>query len=387
MKIIFISSIQECPSDDWNQLWHHTCNDHYPFLQHEFLAALESSGSVNNNTTNKTGWYSHHLLAFQEDQLIAAMPLYIKSHSWGEYVFDFVWAEAYEHASLEYYPKLVNAIPFTPCSGPRLLHNSQQADILWRDISAALDSECQRLQLSGWHSLFLPEHQSNHLQATYPQRLGCQFHWLNHSYQNFDDFLARMTSRKRKAINKERRQIHQQGITFKTKAGSNISSEDWRHFHYFYQTTYAKRSGHGGYLSEEFFHSVGATMPQAIVLIMVYDSAGKLIAAALNFRSDQCLYGRYWGCLQEYNFLHFETCYYQGIDYAIGEGLQRFDAGAQGEHKIARGFEPILTYSNHSITEPSFKAPVRDFTQRESFEIKQYQSDAYRYLPFKMSDT
>lgn len=383
MKIIFIDNIQDCSADDWNKLWRHTCKDRYPFLRHEFLAALENSGSVDNHTVKDTGWRPHHLLVFNDNQLSAALPLYIKSHSWGEYVFDFVWAEAYERAALEYYPKLINAVPFTPCSGPRLLHNSLDTSDLWNRISSTLDSECQNLRLSGWHSLFLPESQSTHLQPKYPQRLGCQFHWFNQKYHSFNDFLSGMTSRKRKAINKERRQIQQQGIVFKAKTGTDISFDDWRQFHHFYQITYAKRSGHGGYLSEEFFHSIGETMSDNIVLISAFDNSGQIIAAALNFRSDNCLYGRYWGCLQEYNFLHFETCYYQGIDYAIKEGLQRFDAGAQGEHKIARGFEPIFTYSNHAIVEPRFTAPINDFIRREAIEVKHYQADACSYLPFK----
>ena len=381
MRITFIDSIQHCSSCEWNRLWQHTCADGYPFLRHQFLAALEDSDSV----SCEQGWQPHHLIMHNsEGELIAALPLYIKSHSWGEYVFDFVWAEAYQRAGLDYYPKLVNAVPFTPCSGPRLLYcEALQTDTLWPQISRALDLECRRLMLSSWHSLFLPEPNSTQLKQSYPQRLGCQFHWLNRDYRCFADFLAHMTSRKRKSINKERRQIAAQGITFRIKSGADINSKDWQLFHHFYQLTYAKRSGHGGYLSGNFFSALGANMADSIVLVCAYNTLGKCIAAALNLRSKNCLYGRYWGCLAEYNYLHFETCYYQGIDYAIAEGLTRFDAGAQGEHKISRGFEPIFTYSNHAIIEPRFQPAVKEFVQREADDIQNYQRDAYNYLPFK----
>ncbi len=381
MHITFIDSLQHCNSCDWNRLWQHTCADGYPFLRYQFLAALEDSNSV----SSEQGWQPHHLIMHNSDgQLVAALPLYIKSHSWGEYVFDFVWAEAYQRAGLDYYPKLVNAVPFTPCKGPRLLHcESLQTDALWPQISTALDLECRRLKLSGWHSLFLPESNSTQLTKSYPQRLGCQFHWLNRDYRSFADFLAQMTSRKRKTINKERRQIAAQGITFRIKSGVDINSKDWQLFHNFYQLTYAKRSGHGGYLSGEFFAALGTDMAESIVLVCAYNNSGECIAAALNLRSNNCLFGRYWGCLAEYNFLHFETCYYQGIDYAIAEGLTRFDAGAQGEHKIARGFEPVLTYSNHSIVEPRFQPAVKEFVQREANDIQGYQRDACNFLPFK----
>lgn len=381
MKITFIDSIQDCNSCDWNRLWQQTCANGYPFLRYEFLAALEDSHSV----SSEQGWQPHHLIIHNSDgELIAALPLYIKSHSWGEYVFDFVWAEAYQRAGLDYYPKLVNAVPFTPCKGPRLLHDeSLKSDILWPQISDALDHECRRLSLSGWHSLFLPLDNSRQLQTRYPQRLGCQFHWYNRDYRSFDDFLAQMNSRKRKVIKKERRQISAQKIVFEIKTGTDITPDEWRKFHQFYQLTYAKRSGHGGYLSEEFFQALGINMAGSIVLICAYNSDQKLIAAALNLRDKECLYGRYWGCLEEYNFLHFETCYYQGIDYAIAEGLTRFDAGAQGEHKIARGFEPVLTYSNHAIVEPRFQPAVKEFVQREASDIQSYQRDACNFLPFK----
>ena len=381
MQVRFIDSIHQIDAAQWNTL----CPPEYPFARYEFLAALEDSGC----TSIATGWQTKHLLIFAEGQLFAAMPGYIKSHSYGEYVFDWSWADAYRRHGVHYYPKWISAIPFTPCVGSRLLCRShaRTAELI-PFIAQALTTQCITQDWSGWHCLFPEPDQSEQLRTNnIAQRLGCQFHWFNRGYNNFDDFLAQMSSRKRKNIAKERRQVSEQGFFFETKTGAALSAQDWEIFYALYRTTYLKRSGHNGYLSAEFFHQLGATMSENLVLINAIqaDASGtpKVIAASLFLRDNNTLYGRYWGCFAEYQFLHFETCYYQGIDYAIANQLTRFDGGAQGEHKIARGFEPVLTYSNHWIREPGFRAAIEHFIAEEGKGIKVYAEDARSHLPFK----
>lgn len=385
MQIRFINSIHQIEAAHWNQL----CPPDYPFVRHEFLAALEDSYC----TSAATGWTAHHLLVLADDQLIAALPGYIKTHSYGEYVFDWSWADAYRRHGFHYYPKWINAIPFTPCVGPRLLCTPgiltpQLIDTLVQ----ALTNECAVKNFSSWHCLFPDINTSEQLRAhNIPQRLGCQFHWFNRNYKSFDDFLALMTSRKRKNISKERQQVIEQGFVFETKTGSALTAQDWDIFYALYRSTYLKRSGHSGYLSAEFFQQLGATMSHNLVLInalKVTESGSKsVIAASLFLRDHTTLYGRYWGCFEEYQFLHFETCYYQGIDYAIANQLARFDGGAQGEHKIARGFEPVITYSNHWIKEPAFRTAIEHFLQEESAQIYQYAEQTRAHLPFKQQET
>jgi len=381
VQVRFIDSIHQIDAAQWNSL----CSSDYPFARYEFLAALEDSGCTSSNT----GWQTKHLLIFADGQLFAAMPGYIKSHSYGEYVFDWSWADAYRRHGVHYYPKWINAIPFTPCVGPRLLCRNQTrtADLIGF-IVKALTTQCISQDWSGWHCLFPEPEQSEQLRThNIAQRLGCQFHWFNRGYGSFDDFLAQMSSRKRKNIAKERRQVSEQGFIFETKTGTALSAQDWQIFYALYRTTYLKRSGHNGYLSEEFFHQLGATMSENLVLINAIqaDENGtpNVIAASLFLRDNNTLYGRYWGCFAEYQFLHFETCYYQGIDYAIANQLTRFDGGAQGEHKIARGFEPILTHSNHWIRESGFRAAIEHFIAEEATGIKAYAADARSHLPFK----
>lgn len=376
MQMTFLASLQQIPASAWNAL----CPADYPFIRHEFLAALETSHCA----SAAQGWQPQHLIVEEKGQLIAALPLYLKSHSYGEYVFDWAWADAYQRNGLAYYPKLLSAIPFTPCSGPRLLvadeHRRHELVGLMVD---AVKTRAQELQASGWHCLFSSEALSTDLtHAATVQRIGCQFHWLNRGYRNWDDFVAAMNSRKRKNINKERRSVEQQGIVFLIKEGSYIHSDDWALFYQLYCNTYLKRSGHTGYLTEAFFKLLGEHAGQAVVMIIAQHQQ-RSIAAALYFKDARTLYGRYWGCVEEYDFLHFETCYYQGIEYAIAQGLQRFDGGAQGEHKIQRGFEPMITYSNHWLARDDFQQAIADFTAREAPAILAYQEDAKQYLPFK----
>lgn len=381
MQVHFIDSIHQIDAAQWNGL----CPPHYPFVRHEFLAALEDSGCTDINT----GWQAKHLLIMLDGQLHAAFPGYIKSHSYGEYVFDWSWADAYRRHGQNYYPKWISAIPFTPCVGPRVLcRQDAYTPELVHFIAQALTTLCITEELSSWHCLFPEPIQSAHLRGlNIAQRLGCQFHWFNRDYKNFDDFLARMTSRKRKNILKERRQVMEQGFVFEVKTASTLNSEDWEIFYALYRNTYLKRSGHGGYLSADFFQQLGANLRENLVLINALrkDATGtpQVIAASLFLRDDKKLYGRYWGCFEEYQFLHFETCYYQGIDYAIANHLEHFDGGAQGEHKIARGFEPIITYSNHWIQEPGFRSAIEQFLQNEAGQIHHYVEQAHLALPFK----
>lgn len=381
VQIRFIDSIHQISAAHWNQL----CPPDYPFVRHEFLAALEDSGC----TSAATGWQAQHLLIFSDEQLIAAMPGYIKTHSYGEYVFDWSWADAYRRYGVDYYPKWINAIPFTPCVGPRLLCKADTPTTeLINAAAQALITECIEKNFSSWHCLFPNSEASAQLAAqNIHQRLGCQFHWFNRNYKNFDDFLAQMNSRKRKNIVKERRQVIEQGFVFEVKTGSALTARDWEVFYALYRNTYLKRSGHSGYLSAEFFQQLGAAMSNNLVLINALqpteDGSHNIIAAALFMRDSTTLYGRYWGCFEEYQFLHFETCYYQGIDYAIANHLTRFDGGAQGEHKIARGFEPVITHSNHWIKEPGFRNAIAQFLQQESAQIQLYAEQAQQALPFK----
>jgi len=375
MRIEFIERINEIPASEWDGLQ----PDDYPFTRHAFLAALEESGSLGEDT----GWQPQHLIARDESGgLIAAMPLYIKYHSYGEYVFDWAWANAYAQHGLNYYPKLLGAIPFTPCRGPRLLTREDPAKLAG-PIARALRQHCVALNASSWHCLFPEEDLRGALAEEQTLvRTGCQFHWHNRNYRDFDDFLAQMNSRKRKNIRKERRQVEEQGFEFEWREGTDITPEDWQLFFGLYQLTYLKRSGGGGYLTGEFFQQLGRRLPENTLMLLAR-KAGTTIAAALFFKDSHTLYGRYWGCRAEYEFLHFETCYYQGLDYAIRQGLQRFDGGAQGEHKIARGFEPTLTYSNHWLAEPAFHDAVAEFLAAERRDILAYVEAAKGHLPFK----
>lgn len=377
MQLTFIDSIHQIPSADWNNL---CAPSQYPFLRHEFLIALEDSGS----TTGKTGWQPHHLLAKEADKLVAAIPLYKKTHSYGEYVFDWSWADAYQRQGRRYYPKLVTAVPFTPAYGPRFLVN-KTTDIqkLMPEITNVIKEQALTLNASSWHCLFPEEAVCKTLASHgFSRRLGCQFHWFNQNFSDFEDFLERFSSRKRKNLKKERRRVAEQGIELVIKTGDNVTQDEWDMFYQLYHLTYFKRSGRQGYLGPDFFHQLAASMPESIVMVIAYFQ-NEMIAAALNLRDKETLYGRYWGCRQEFDFLHFEACYYQGIEYAINAGLKRFDPGAQGEHKIQRGFTPIPTWSNHWVADPFFKEAIDDFLIREEESVRSYIEDARSYLPFK----
>jgi len=375
----FINSLSHINATQWNAV---TVLD-YPFTRYEFLQALELSGAVGGLNNQNTGWQPQHLLVFKDDKLVAVMPAYLKNHSYGEYVFDHAWADAYQHYGQAYYPKLVTAIPFSPVSGPRIcIAEGQHQQAITAAIGEYIKQYCMQEKLSSWHLLFPTEAFSNQLTENFMQRKAVHFQWQNEDFTNFEDFLATFSSRKRKNLKKERQQVIDQGITLEVFTGKDIPAEIWERFYHFYQMTYAKRSGHGGYLSKMFFQTLAETMPESIVLVLAKHE-DEYIAGALNFRDQDTLYGRYWGCVQEFKHLHFETCYYQGIDYCIREGLKRFDPGVQGEHKIQRGFRPVYTYSNHWIAEPAFMEPIKNFLVEEKTSLETYHADACEYLPFK----
>ncbi|MEZ5523893.1 MAG: GNAT family N-acetyltransferase [Pseudomonadales bacterium] len=369
------SRIDEINAAEWDKL----CGTDYPFLRHAFLAALESSGSVGEHT----GWHPHHLTVYQQRQLVAVMPLYIKYHSYGEYVFDWAWAEAYQRYNVPYYPKLLTAIPFTPATGPRLCSAPEvDKSLLIAAIVKELQTKTAQGDFSSWHLLFPPEKEFQRWNATNLRpRTGCQFHWFNQGYENFDDFLTTFTSRKRKNIKRERRRVAEQGIRLQRLTGEQVTEQHIRDFFIFYQATYLKR-GQQGYLTLEFFLQLRSALAEQLLLVMAYKE-NEAVAAALCLHDSSSLYGRYWGCLEEYECLHFEACFYQGIEYCIEQGLQRFDPGAQGEHKILRGFEPIKTWSLHWVEHAGFREAIDRFLEQEKHGMAHYEKQAALMLPFK----
>jgi predicted N-acyltransferase len=356
-------------------------------MQHAFFLALEESHS----TTAITGWQPYHAVVEKNDgdkpRTIAIMPLFLKDNSRGEYVFDWSWADAYQRHGFNYYPKLVTAIPFTPCPGSRVcVAPDQDAEDIYKLLSVYIPEQATTLKASSWHILFPEQALCESFSSLGIQsRVGCQYQWFNRGYSTFDDFLGCFSSRKRKNLRKERQKVLDAGITFDILTGADITPEHWRKFYLFYQSTYFVR-GRSPYLTETFFTCAGQAMADQMLLVMA-KKEGEYIAGALSFIGEDTLYGRYWGCTEEYQFLHFETCYYRGIDYCIAKGLKRFDSGAQGEHKIQRGFEPVLTWSNHWIANSDFDHAIQRFLQDEESYVRRYQKEAAAYLPFRQESS
>lgn len=381
LDITFVDSIAAIGAEQWNRL---TGTDN-PFTRYEFLWALEKTDC----TTEATGWSPQHIAAYRRSSddaaqaLVAVMPLYQKTNSYGEYVFDWSWASAYRNYGLDYYPKFVSAVPFTPSQGGRLfVDDAENRDAIAQQIFEKLQGRAESIQASSWHILFPTEAEHRLFERVgVAARTACQFHWFNRGYQDFDAFLATLNSRKRKNIRRERKKVAEQGIEFATIPGGDITAQQWDSFYQFYQSTYMMR-GMQGYLTPEFFTEISQLMPEQVFMITALDG-DKMIAAALFFRSSERLFGRYWGSARDYQFLHFETCYYQGQDYCIRHKLKSFDSGAQGEHKIQRGFEPITTYSNHWIANEGFAQAIANFLDEEKAHIERYKSDASTLLPFK----
>lgn len=358
--------------------WNNLIQKKDPFVRHEFLLALEQSGSVSINT----GWQPKHLLIFEQHQLLAAMPLYLKTHSRGEYIFDHLWADAYYQSGMEYYPKWVNSIPFTPCQGQRvLIKKGVDEQLVIQLCLSTIKQLSGQNNISSLHCLFPTQFQTEQLQRQMHIRVGVQFQWFNKNYLDFDSFLQIFTSRQRKKINKERRKVTDSGILLQRVNGLEISEQQWQVFFQFYEMTYLKR-GQSAYLNIAFFKQLAQTMPEQILLVLAIKNQ-TYIGAALSFIGESTLYGRYWGCYEEFNSLHFETCYYQGLEFCIEHCLQTFDSGAQGEHKISRGFEPITTYSAHWIQNAHFSKLIADFIERERVFIQQYKDECSQRLPFK----
>jgi len=359
--------------------WNHLAGDAYPFLRHEFLSALEQSGSV----SGQTGWLPAHLLVMDGAELLAFMPLYLKTHSRGEYVFDHQWAHAYHQFGLDYYPKWLTAIPFTPCRGARLcVKDGVDRLAVTRLLLAFIQQLSEQHGASSWHCLFPDEQQTGLLRSLgLGIREGVQFQWFNKGYRDFNDFLETLNAAKRKMIKRERRRVDEQGVELLRIAGKDVSEQQWQVFFGFYTMTYLKK-GSQPYLNEAFFRQLAATMGERLLLVLAVKDQ-RYVGAALSFIGGDTLYGRYWGCYEEYNVLHFEACYYQGLDYCLERGLQRFDSGAQGEHKISRGFEPVSTYSAHWLKDARFAEAVKQFLSSEQQAVQLYKQDAASYLPFK----
>ncbi|WP_040661427.1 GNAT family N-acetyltransferase [Nitrococcus mobilis] len=377
MKLKILHSLETIPAPEWNSLAG-TAN---PFLSHEFLAALEHHGAV----SHRTGWIPNHLALYDEHGLAAASPGYQKLHSWGEFVFDFAWADAYDRHGMEYYPKLVSAVPYTPVTGPRVLvRPGLDRMAVVSEFAAQAQELIRHKALSSTHWLFVEQETAYTLAAAgYSIRLGYQYHWNNAGYESFEAFLAELSSKKRKSIRRERRRVREMGIEFRTHAGHEIPADLWHSFHRFYVNTF---HAHGNIplLSLDFFRELGERLRSRVVLVEAR-ARGSTIAAALYLRSDTTLYGRYWGDNGEmHDGLHFETCYYQGIDYCIREGLRRFESGAQGEHKVARGFLPTPTYSCHHLLDRRFRLAVDEFLRQERAAIEDYIRERTQAGPFRL---
>jgi predicted N-acyltransferase len=360
--------------------WNRVAGTAHPFLRHEFLLALERHGSVG----AEYGWYPRHIVVYADDgSLLGAAPLYLKDNSYGEFVFDWSWADALHRTGKPYYPKLVSAIPYTPVTGARLL---VRADADRAAVSAALLDKAFELTgesgASSLHWLFTNTQDTKCLlERGFLRRTGCHFHWHNAGYRSFDDFLSRLSSRKRKKIRRERRFVEEAGIRMEIIPGNAASEAQWQVMHRFYRSTFIRKSGIPT-LSLEFFLEISRTMGEQIVLVLAYQD-GRLVAGAINLRSDCGLFGRHWGCLEKFHSLHFEACYYQGIAYCIENGLALFEPGVQGEHKISRGFTPILTCSAHWIVDPPFRAAVARYLREEQRLVLDYCREMRRTVPYK----
>jgi predicted N-acyltransferase len=369
-----ITSAAEIGAARWNALANpQGLAEPHPFTTYEFFAALEESGSA----SRETGWQPAHLLIPD-----AIMPLYLKSHSYGEYVFDHAWAEALERAGGDYYPKLQGAVPFTPVTGRRLLAaNDAARNALLKTAAGAV----KQIGASSLHITFLTRQEWQAAgDAGYLLRTGQQFHWENRGYKTFDDFLGELSSAKRKNLRKERASVREAGVTFDWLTGSDITESHWDQFFDFYMDTGSRKWG-TPYLTREFFSRLGQSLSRQILLIMAKQN-GRTIAGALNLFGEGVLFGRNWGAVEHVPFLHFEACYYQAIDFAIAHGLKRVEAGAQGEHKLLRGYLPVETYSAHLIAHKGLARAVDDFLEAERAAVKENISELARHAPFRKSD-
>jgi hypothetical protein len=367
-----LASLGDVPPAEWDALAGSS-----PFLRHAFLRGLEQTGCV----APDTGWTPCHVTLWQGGRLQAAMPLYLKSHSYGEYVFDWGWAEAYQRHGLRYYPKLLCAVPFTPATGPRLLAPSPE--LRRRLLDAAFDLAAER-HASSLHILLPPAEQAQELEARgLMLRASVQFHWVNPGYRHFDDFLAGMSHDKRKKIKQERRRVRDAGIVFRRLSGGEAIEADWDFFTRCYNRTYRQHYS-TPYLNRAFFRHLAHTMPENLVLVLG-ERGGRPVTSALNVLGGGTLYGRYWGATEFHSGLHFEACYYQAIEFCIERGVKLFEGGAQGEHKLARGLLPVRMVSAHWLAHPQFAQAVERFLDREAQGIVHYLDELNEHTPFKSS--
>lgn len=378
MKIIFTDNIASVDAEHWDKL----AGDSNPFIQHDFLLALEQHDCL-----KSWGWIPQHCLLYDDDELIGACPAYIKDNSYGEFVFDWAWADAYQRNGLDYYPKLVTSIPFTPAQGPRLLASQDHkdadgnliaAEIIKQGLMSTLITHAEKNNLSSAHFLFCEKDDIELFKkANFMLRFDYQFHWTNNNYKSFDDFLNALTSKRRKNIKRERRKVAEENIVIKTIPGDELSEEEWETLYAYYRVTFMRKSGTPT-LTLEFFKAVA----HKVLAVFAYHE-NRTVAAAICFVGKDKLYGRHWGCSDNYDSLHFEVCYYTGIDYCINKQLQVFEPGAQGEHKIWRGFLPTKTQSAHWIGHAGFKDAIQDFLQREASAMEQHGALLAESSPYK----
>lgn len=374
--IRFYESIDDIPAGQWNRL----VDPDTPFLRHEFLAAMERNGCVGPSY----GWLPRHLvLCDAGGQVLAAAPCYLKLNSYGEFVFDWAWADAYRRAALPYYPKLVIACPYTPATGPRILaHPGPEHGRLSRMLIEGSILAAQSLGVSSLHWLFTTEDETALTeQAGMLRRMGCQFHWQNQGYASWDDYLEEFRAEQRKKIRRERRRVREAGIRFRLLRGAEVSGKEWAVFHRLYRSTFEKRGGVPT-LSLGFFREIGQTLGESILVVLAYRD-DDVVAGAFNLIGRNSLFGRHWGCTENYHSLHFETCYYQGLEFCIREGLARFEPGAQGEHKVRRGFLPVSTWSGHWIADERFRTAIEGFLLAEGQGVRNYVEEMFKHSPFR----
>lgn len=379
-------SFKDIDPESWNMLSgtsKNTRKEFYnPFISHAFLSSLEESGSA----TSKTGWRGHHLLLENGDgRLTGAIPAYLKSHSQGEYVFDHGWADALERAGGNYYPKLQCAVPFTPATGPRLLTNGIDDAAFRQVLASGLRQVTEKIGVSSSHVTFATDDDMEALaDEGFLARADQQFHFINNGYRDHADFLDALSSRKRKGLKKERRAALENGIEIDWLTGRDLTEDIWDQFYRFYMDTGSRKWGRP-YLTRAFYSLIGERMADDILLVMARRE-GRYIAGAINFIGGEAIYGRHWGCIEDHPFLHFEVCYHQAIDFALSKGLKRVEAGAQGEHKLARGYTPVTTHSAHFITHPGLRRAIADYLERERDEVEQIGDYLDEHSPFRKGE-
>jgi uncharacterized protein len=369
----FHSRIEDMPAEAWDALR----PDDNPFVSHAFLAALERTGCIRADW----GWRAHHLGLYEDGQLVAAAPLYLKGNSHGEFVFDWSWASAWERAGGDYYPKLLNAAPYSPVPGPRLLAGTgPQAAARRQALVSTMSAFAKRMKLSSVHANFLRDDELAAFGDEWLARSDVQFHWQNQGHADFADFLGALNHKKRKNIRQERAHVAACGLSIEMRNGGELSANEWQRIHALYESTFDAKGNHAA-LTRAFFLTLGETLGDAVQLALARDGH-EIVAMALFLQSRDTLFGRYWGGEVDVPGLHFELCYYQGIDYAIRHGLQRFEPGAQGEHKLARGFLPVRTHSRHYLVNEDFRAAVRAALAQEDEAIRDYAQELHAHSPY-----